>query len=184
MDARIQPNKIQVRLLQRYFFHPRPDPETSEVIMLDKISKKILSELQNDGRISNVELATRVNLSPAACLERVRKLHESGYIMGYTAQLNPQLLDVSLLVFIEVVLDRTTPEVFDEFKRSVQTIPEVQECHMVAGGFDYLIKARVKDMNEYREFLGKTLLQLKGVRETHTYAVMEEVKHSTKLPIK
>ena len=82
--------------------------------MLDKISKKILMELQSDGRISNVELAARVNLSPAACLERVRKLHESGYIMGYTAQLNPQLLDVSLLVFIEVVLDRTTPEVFDK----------------------------------------------------------------------
>eukprot|EP01030_Chromulinospumella_sphaerica_P009846 gene9846-9656_t len=132
-------------------------------------------ELQSDGRISNVELAARVNLSPAACLERVRKLHESGYIMGYTAQLNPQLLDVSLLVFIEVVLDRTTPEVFDAFKHSVQLIPEVLECHMVAGGFDYLVKARVKDMAAYREFLGKTLLQ-KGVRETHTYAFMEEMK--------
>src|SRR5471030_2917793 len=119
--------------------------------MLDKISKKILMELQSDGRISNVELAARV--------------------------------DVSLLVFIEVVLDRTTPEVFDAFKHSVQVIPEVLECHMVAGGFDYLIKARVKDMAAYREFLGKTLLQ-KGVRETHTYAVMEEVKNTTKLPIK
>ena len=153
------------------------------MVMLDKISKKIVMELQSDGRISNVELAARVNLSPAACLERVRKLHESGYIMGYTAQLNPQLLDVSLLVFIEVVLDRTTPEVFDAFKHSVQIIPEVLECHMVAGGFDYLVKARVKDMAAYREFLGKTLLQ-KGVRETHTYAVMEEVKNTTKLPIK
>ncbi|SNS13319.1 Lrp/AsnC family transcriptional regulator, leucine-responsive regulatory protein [Noviherbaspirillum humi] len=152
--------------------------------MLDKIGRKILAELQNDGRISNVELAGRVNLSPAACLERVRKLQEAGYILGYTALLNPQLLDVSLLVFIEVVLDRTTPDVFDDFKRSVQTIPEVLECHMVAGGFDYLIKARVKDMNAYREFLGKALLQLKGVRETHTYAVMEEVKHSTRLPLR
>ncbi len=152
--------------------------------MLDKISKKILNELQDDGRISNVELASRVNLSPAACLERVRKLQEAGYILSYTAQLNPQLLDVSLLVFIEVVLDRTTPEVFEAFKRSVQVIPEVLECHMVAGGFDYLVKARVKDMSAYREFLGKSLLQLKGVRETHTYAVMEEVKNTTKLPIR
>jgi Lrp/AsnC family leucine-responsive transcriptional regulator len=151
--------------------------------MLDKIGKKILMELQIDGRISNVELAGRVNLSPAACLERVRKLHESGYIMGYTAMLNPHLLDVSMLVFIEVVLDRTTPEVFDTFKQSVQTIPEVLECHMVAGGFDYLIKARVKDMTAYRKFLGRTLLQ-KGVRETHTYAVMEEVKNTNILPIK
>jgi Lrp/AsnC family transcriptional regulator, leucine-responsive regulatory protein len=115
-------------------------------LMLDKISKRILAELQNDGRISNVELATRVNLSPAACLERVRKLQDAGYILGYTAQLNPQLLDVSLLVFIEVVLDRTTPDVFEAFKRGVQAIPEVLECHMVAGGFDYLVKARVKDM--------------------------------------
>ncbi|MES2205511.1 MAG: Lrp/AsnC ligand binding domain-containing protein [Pseudomonadota bacterium] len=152
--------------------------------MLDKISKKILTELQNDGRISNVDLASRVNLSPAACLERVRKLHEAGYILGYSAQLNPQQLDVSLLVFIEIVLDRTTPEVFDTFKRVVKAIPEVQECHMVAGGFDYLIKARMKDMNAYREFLGKTLLQLQGVRETHTYVVMEEVKNTLKLPIK
>jgi Lrp/AsnC family leucine-responsive transcriptional regulator len=153
------------------------------MVELDKISKKILAELQNDGRISNVELSSRVNLSPAACLERVRKLQESGYIIGYTAQLNPELLDVSLLVFIEVVLDRTTPEVFEAFKRNVQVIPEVLECHMVAGGFDYLVKARVKDMYAYREFLGKSLLQLKGVRETHTYAVMEEVKNTTRLPI-
>lgn len=152
--------------------------------MLDKISKKILHELQNDGRISNVELSTRVNLSPAACLERVRKLQEQGFILGYTAQLNPEMLDVALLVFIEVVLDRTTPDVFDAFKRSVQVIPDVLECHMVAGGFDYLIKARVRDMNAYREFLGKSLLQLKGIRETHTYAVMEEVKSTTRLPIR
>jgi Lrp/AsnC family leucine-responsive transcriptional regulator len=129
--------------------------------MLDKISKKILAELQNDGRISNVDLSARVNLSPAACLERVRKLQEAGYILHYTAQLNPQLLDVALLVFIEVVLDRTTPEVFEAFSQSVQIIPEVLECHMVAGGFDYLVKARVKDMNAYREFLGKSLLPIR-----------------------
>lgn len=151
--------------------------------MLDKINKKILSELQNDGRISNVDLSARVNLSAAACLERVRKLQEAGYIMGYAAQLNPRMLDVALLVFIEVVLDRTTPDVFDAFKSSVQSIREIVECHMVAGGFDYLVKARVKDMDAYREFLGKSLLQLKGVRETHTYAVMEEVKYTIKLPI-
>ena len=151
--------------------------------MLDKINKRILVELQNDGRISNVELATRVNLSPAACLERVRKLQESGYILRYTAELDPQLLDVALLVFIEVVLDRTTPDVFDSFKRGVQVIPEIVECHMVAGGFDYLVKVRVKDMNAYRDFLGKSLMQLGGVRETHTYAVMEEVKNTTHLPI-
>jgi Lrp/AsnC family leucine-responsive transcriptional regulator len=151
--------------------------------MLDKINKKILNELQNDGRISNVDLSARVNLSAAACLERVRKLQEAGYIAGFAAQLNPRMLDVALLVFIEVVLDRTTPDVFDAFRHSVQSIREIVECHMVAGGFDYLVKARVKDMEAYREFLGKSLLQLKGVRETHTYAVMEEVKNTIKLPI-
>jgi len=152
--------------------------------MLDNISKKILAELQADGRISNVELSARVSLSPAACLERVRKLQDAGYIMNYTANLNPELLDVALLVFIEVVLDRTTPDVFDIFSKAIQDFPEVLECHMVAGGFDYLVKARVKDMSAYREFLGKSLLQLSGVRETHTYAVMEEVKHTNKLPIR
>ena len=152
--------------------------------LLDKTNKKILAELQHDGRISNLELASRVNLSAAACLERVRKLQEAGYILGYTARLNPEMLDVALLVFIEVVLDRTTPDVFDEFKRAVHKVPEVLECHMVAGGFDYLIKVRVKDMAAYRTFLGKSLLQLKGVRETHTYAVIEEVKNSSIFPIR
>ena len=152
--------------------------------MLDKTNKKILNELQNDGRISNLELASRVNLSAAACLERVRKLQEAGYILGYTARLNPELLDVALLVFIEVVLDRTTPDVFDAFKREIHQVPEVLECHMVAGGFDYLIKVRVRDMAAYRLFLGKSLLQLKGVRETHTYAVIEEVKNSTNFAIR
>jgi Lrp/AsnC family leucine-responsive transcriptional regulator len=152
--------------------------------LLDKTNKKILAELQQDGRISNLELASRVNLSAAACLERVRKLQEAGYILGYMARLNPELLDVALLVFIEVVLDRTTPDVFDEFKRAVHKVPEVLECHMVAGGFDYLIKVRVKDMAAYRTFLGKSLLQLKGVRETHTYAVIEEVKNSSIFPIR
>src|SRR4030081_1862732 len=137
--------------------------------MLDKINKKILSELQNDGRISNVDLSGRVNLSPAACLERARNLEDAGYLMHYTAQLNPQLLDVALLVFIEVILDRTTPEVFDAFKHSVQIIPEVLECHMVAGGFDYLVKARVKDMAAYRAFLGETLVAMPGGREARAY---------------
>lgn len=151
--------------------------------MLDKANRRILAELQEDGRISNLDLSKKVHLSPAACLERVRKLSEAGYILGYTALLNPRLLDVGLLVFIEVVLDRSSPEVFDAFQQSVQQIPEILECHMVAGGFDYLVKARVKDMAAYREFLGTSLLELKGVRETHTYAVMEEVKNTAKLPI-
>lgn len=145
---------------------------------LDRIDKKILRELQTDGRIANVDLAKRVGLSATACLERVKRLTREGFILGYGARLNPELLDAGLLVFVEVLLDRTTPDVFERFKVAVLDRNEVQECHMVAGGFDYLVKARVRDMKAYRDFLGHTLLSLPGVRETHTYAVMEEVKES------
>src|SRR3546814_1459189 len=112
------------------------------------------------------------------CFERVRRLRQQGLIRGFTALLDPQKLDRGLLVFVEIVLDRTTPDVFDQFARAVRDMPEVLECHMVAGGFDYLIKVRVRDMEAYRQFLGASLTSLPGVRETHTYAVMDEVKHS------
>ncbi|GAB3245707.1 leucine-responsive transcriptional regulator Lrp [Chitinimonas naiadis] len=150
---------------------------------IDRIDRKILRELQEDGRIANVDLAKRIGLSATACLERVKRLTRDGYILGYGARLNPELLDAGLLVFVEVLLDRTTPEVFERFKLAVTDRPEVQECHLVAGGFDYLVKARVRDMKAYRDFLGNTLLSLPGVRETHTYAVMEEVKHATSIHI-
>ena len=150
---------------------------------LDDTDRRLLRVLQTDGRISNAELARRCNLSPAACFERVKRLKDRKVITGYAALIDPASADRALLIFIEVLLDRTTGDVFDAFADAVRRQPEVLECHMVAGGFDYLVKARVKDMAAYREFLGKTLLQ-KGVRETHTYAVMEEVKNTTKLPIK
>ncbi|AWK90070.1 winged helix-turn-helix transcriptional regulator [Azospirillum thermophilum] len=150
---------------------------------LDSTDLKILRELQEDGRISNVELARRINLSPAACLERVKRLQNDGIIQRYVALLDPQRLGAGMMVFIQVVLDRTTPENFDAFKGTVQRMPQVMECHMVAGGFDYLVKARVRDMNEYRLFLGEFLATTRGVRETHTYAVMEEVKNVTAIPL-
>jgi Lrp/AsnC family transcriptional regulator, leucine-responsive regulatory protein len=148
---------------------------------LDGIDRRILQRLQEDGRISNLKLAESVALSPTAVLARVQRLTRDGYIEGYEARLNPRLLGAGMLVFVEVLLDRTTPHVFDEFRAAVQVRPEILECHMVAGGFDYLIKARVADMDAYRTFAGSVLWQLPGVRETRTYAVMEEVKHSTRL---
>lgn len=123
----------------------------------------------------------QVLLSPAAVLARVQRLTREGYILGYEARLNPLKLGAGLLVFVEVLLDRTTPNVFDQFKAAVQVRPEIMECHMVAGGFDYLLKTRSADMNAYRAFAGSVLWQLPGVRETRTYAVMEEVKHSSHL---
>jgi Lrp/AsnC family leucine-responsive transcriptional regulator len=133
---------------------------------LDDTDRRLLRVLQADGRITNAELAKRCNLSPAATFDRVRRLRERGFITGYAA-----------------VLDRTTGDVFDDFALAVRRAPEILECHMVAGGFDYLIKARVRDMEAYRGFLGDILVKMPGVRETRTYAVLEEVKSTVQLPL-
>jgi Lrp/AsnC family leucine-responsive transcriptional regulator len=150
---------------------------------IDRLDRKILGILQADGRIANVELAERIGLSPTSVGERLKRLQRDGYVEGYGARLNPHLLGLGLLVFVEVLLDKTTPDVFERFAKAVRLAPEVLECHMVAGGFDYLVKARVADMAAYRRFLGDVLLALPGVRETRTYAVMEEVKRDAPLPM-
>jgi Lrp/AsnC family transcriptional regulator, leucine-responsive regulatory protein len=150
---------------------------------LDKIDAKILRVLQQDGRISNLKLAEDVHLSPTAVLERVKRLSRDGYILGYEARLNPDKLGAGMMVFIEVVLDRTTHDAMNSFKAAVQVRPEILEAHLVAGGFDYLLKTRVADMAAYREFIGSVIWTLPGVRETRTYAVMEEVKNSSLLPV-
>jgi Lrp/AsnC family leucine-responsive transcriptional regulator len=148
---------------------------------LDRTDLRILAQLQDDGRMSNLKLAEAVSLSPTAVLARVQRLTREGFIEGYEARLNPRKLGAGMLVFVEILLDRTTPNIFDRFRAAVQAHPQILECHMVAGGFDYLLKTRVEGMDAYRTFAGTVLWQLPGVRETRTYAVMEEVKHSTKL---
>ncbi|MEA1651370.1 Lrp/AsnC ligand binding domain-containing protein [Nitrospirillum sp. BR 11164] len=150
---------------------------------LDRIDLNILRILQEDGRLSNVELSRRVNLSPTPCLERVRRLERDGYIQGYAARLDPERLGRSLMAFIEVRLDRTSPDVFKIFADAIAPMDEIQECHMVAGGFDYLIKVRVADMGAYRAFLGDKLSSIPGVAQTHTYMVMEEVKSTAAIPV-
>ena len=150
---------------------------------LDRIDLKLLKLLQADGRITNLKLAETVALSPTAVLARTQRLQRDGYILGYEARLNPLKLGRGMMVFVEVLLDRTTPNVFNEFKAAVHVRDEIMECHMVAGGFDYLLKTRMADMAAYREFAGNVLWQLPGVRETRTYAVMEEVKDSARLPL-
>ena len=151
---------------------------------LDRIDRKILAILQEDGRISNLKLAESVALSPTAVLARVQRLTREDYIVGYEARLNPLKLGAGMLVFVEVLLDRTTPNVFEQFKAAVQVRPEIMECHMVAGGFDYLLKTRSANMSAYRAFAGDVLWRLPGVRETRTYAVMEEVKNTTHLHVR
>jgi Lrp/AsnC family leucine-responsive transcriptional regulator len=156
------------------------DPQPAEP---DRIDLKILKLLQADGRITNLKLAEAVALSPTAVLARTQRLQRDGFILGYEARLNPLKLGRGMMVFVEVLLDRTTPNVFNEFKAAVQVRDEIMECHMVAGGFDYLLKTRMADMAAYRDFAGSVLWQLPGVRETRTYAVMEEVKNSSQLPL-
>ena len=150
---------------------------------LDRIDLRILNVLQSDGRVSNLKLAESVALSPTAVLARVQRLQRDGYILGYEARLNPVKLGAGMMVFVEVLLDRTTPNVFEAFKAAVQVYPEITECHMVAGGFDYLLKTRMADMTAYRAFAGTVLWQLPGVRDTRTYAVMEEVKSTNRLAL-
>ncbi|MFC4170834.1 Lrp/AsnC ligand binding domain-containing protein [Microvirga sp. GCM10011540] len=150
---------------------------------IDRIDRKILKLLQSDGRIAAVDLAEKVGLSPTSTSERMKRLQREGYIAGFGARLDPHRLGLELLVFVEVSLDKTTPDVFEKFAEAVRRAPEVLECHMVAGGFDYLVKTRVADMAAYRRFLGETLLALPGVKETRTYAVMEEVKSDGDLPV-
>ncbi len=156
----------------------------SNINSLDRIDKRILNELQTNGRISNIELSRKVGLSPTPCLERVRRLESKHFIQDFRAILNPELLNASMLVYAEIRLAHTSPDVFSEFKQAVKQLPHILECHLVSGDFDYLLKARVKDMKAYRELLGESLLKLPGVSASRSYIVMEEVKENTQLPIK
>ncbi len=151
---------------------------------IDRIDKNILFELQKNGRLSNVELSKRVGLSPTPCLERVKRLEKEQYISGYKAILNPLKLDAALLVFVEITLTKTSPDVFDDFAKAVDELDVIQECHLVSGDFDFLLKTRVKDMLAYRELLGDTLLRLPAVSESRTYVVMDEIKSTNLLAIK
>jgi len=155
-------------------------PRTRE---LDKIDRKILRVLQAEGRISFTELGERVGLSTTPCTERVRRLEREGIITGYHAHLDPAALKASLLVFVEISLAYKSGDIFEEFRRAALKLPNVLECHLVSGDFDYLIKARISEMASYRKLLGSTLLTLPHVRESKSYIVMEEVKETSVLPI-
>lgn len=150
---------------------------------LNRIDRNILRRLQKDARISYAELAREIGLSTTPCKERVKRLEREGVIRGYQAILSPEYLDRGLVVFVQIRLNRTSQDIFEEFKRSAYDLEEVQECYLVSGNFDYLIKARVADMVAYREFLGETLLTLPGVQESTSYVVMEQVKETLALPV-
>ena len=150
---------------------------------LDKIDRHILQLLQDEGRMSYVELGEHVGLSTTPCMERVKRLEREKFILGYGARLNPQKLQANLLVFVEISLYSKSADIFDDFRRAATKLPHVLECHLVSGDFDYLIKARISEMASYRKLLGDILLRLPGVRESKSYIVMEEIKESLAIPV-
>jgi Lrp/AsnC family transcriptional regulator, leucine-responsive regulatory protein len=150
---------------------------------LDRIDRSLLRLLQEDGSRTTLDLAERVGLSPTGTGLRVKRLFRDGYIVAVRAILDPRKIGRGTLVFIEVRLDQTAPHIFDRFAEAVAKAPEVLECHMVVGGFDYLVKARIPDMAAYQDFLQRVILPLPGVRETHTYASIAEVKGDALLPV-
>jgi Lrp/AsnC family transcriptional regulator, leucine-responsive regulatory protein len=145
---------------------------------LDKLDHHILKVLQVDGRIAMKDLAERVGLTVTPCIERVKRMERDGVITGYYARVDPAQLGASLLVFVEITLDHRSGNMFDQFRREVQKIPQVLESHLVSGDFDYLIKARIGEMADYRKLLGDILLQLPGATQSKSYVVMEEIKET------
>lgn len=150
---------------------------------LDSVDLALLEALQSQGRLPVVELAKRINLSPTPCTLRMRKLEQDGVISGYHARLHPGALGQALMVFVTVSLKATDEATLKAFNAAVNPVRQILECHMVGGGFDYLLKIRVRDMGEYRDILGGVIGALPMVESTHSYFVMEEVKESPLLPI-
>jgi len=144
-------------------------------LKLDKLDLKILRLLQDDGRLSNTEIAARVGSSQATCHRRSQRLFDEGFITGVRAQISPHKVARGALVLVGVVLDRSTPESFAEFENAIREYPYVLDCHLVAGDFDYFLKIRVSDMADFNRLHGESLIGLPGVRQTRTFFVMKEV---------
>ena len=155
-----------------------------DIVALDGIDRKILRILTNNARASISEISEIINLSATPTIRRIKRLEELGIITGYHAHLNPHALGQDLLVFVEIKLQSKSGNIFEEFRREVLKVPQIMECHLVSGDFDYLLKTRVADMAAYRKLLGTTVLRLPGVNDTRTYVVMEEVKQTNYLVLK
>ncbi|MEM7216855.1 MAG: Lrp/AsnC ligand binding domain-containing protein [Pseudomonadota bacterium] len=142
---------------------------------LDAVDLNILRELQANGRLSNAELADRVHVSAATCHRRTQRLFQESYIEDVRARIAPEKVDRGTLVMVGVVLDRSTPESFARFEAAIQKLSFVLDCHLVAGDFDYFLKIRVRDVQDFNELHGKQLIALPGARQTRTFFVMKEV---------
>lgn len=151
---------------------------------MDKFDKAILATLQQQGRISNQELADAIGLSPSPCLRRLRALEEAGYIDGYGARLNARKLGLTLTAFIQISLDKHTPERFAAFEKKLTKLPEVLECHLITGQqADYLLKVIVKDMDAYQHFLLNKLTTIEGITGVHSSFVLKSPVQDNQLPV-
>lgn len=149
---------------------------------LDRVDRHILDLLQQDGRMSMTELADKVGLTVTPCIERVRRLERERVITGYYARVSPAALGAGLLVFVEISISHKSDRSFEDFRKEILRIPQVQECHLVSGDFDYMVKARISEIGQYRSLLGDILLRLPGVTQTKSCIVMEEVKETLFIP--
>ena len=150
---------------------------------LDRLDRKILDILQREGRLPITELAARVGLSTSPCAERVKRMERDGVITGYCARVSPAAVDKGLLVLVEIMLAAKGADVIDAVRDELLHMPEVLECHLVSGEFDYLLKFRLRDMREYRGLLGSILKRLPVAAESRSSIVMEEIKESSYLPL-
>ena len=143
---------------------------------LDQFDRKILDLLRSNGRVTITDLAQQVGLTKTPCQNRVRRLERDGFIVGYTALVDHQKLGQGHVAFVQVHLSDTTERSLREFNDAVRRVPTVEQCHMIAGGFDYLLKVRTADIIEYRRTLGETIAMLPHVSHTSTFVAMESVK--------
>lgn len=160
----------------------KKQPETT-IPELDRTDRAILRLMQKNGSISNVALARKVSLSPAACLRRVERLKELNFIRSINALLDPVALNVGTLVVIGVVLDRSTPESFAHFEKAAQTVTGCMECHCVSGEFDYFMLIRTTNNDSFNKLHAEQLLHLPGVRQIRTFFVLKQLLSTTQLPV-
>jgi len=151
----------------------------SNIDRIDFIDRRILQEIQRDGRIAFVDLAEKVNLSKSPCLKRLRRLEADGYIKGYRAILDADKISQGYLAYVQVKLKSTSRDALEAFNKAVQTVPQILSCHMMSGGYDYLLKVRTRDMRAYRALLGDVVSNLPGIDQTSTFPVMEQVKETS-----
>ena len=150
---------------------------------LDELDREIVKTLQSDGRISNVELARRVRLSPPAVHARIRRLEEQGFIRCYRAIIEREHLGFDLLCFVQVGLHVHSPEQIEEIRTTIAEMPEVLECHHVTGEYDYLLKLVVRNRKELEQFIMNRLAPVTGLARINTSLVLNEIKNTTEIPV-